>query len=151
MFHSFGHSISIIYKYLHIWINDQLEPLGIGSGQFIFLNHIARSEGISQKELSRDVVVDKATTAKAVRKLVDLGYIEKKVNEYDMRIHNLFLTDRGRDIIPTVRAALKNSTGILQTGMSGEEIAAAADILNKMEKNISRAVYTSKLADKEIL
>ncbi|MBI9101452.1 MAG: winged helix-turn-helix transcriptional regulator [Spirochaetales bacterium] len=137
MTHSFGHYVSIINKYQHIWINERLEHLGIGSGQFAFINHISRNEGISQKDLSRRVVVDKATTAKAVRKLIDRGYIEKRVNETDNRIHNLFLTERGWEILPELKRVRRENSEVLKEGMSVEEEELVEKILKKMLKNIS--------------
>ncbi len=145
MKHSFGHNISAIYRNIQIWINGELSSLGFGSGQFMFFNHISRLEGITQKELSRTIAIDKATTAKAVKKLKELGYIRSVVNKDDNRVQNLYLTSKGREILPRVRVVLKETTAILQNGMEPEEMDFARKTLDKMHKNITGRVRENRL------
>ena len=64
-----GKTMSILYRYRQIIINHKLRPYGLVSGQHIFLINIARHEGINQKDLTNLVKIDKATTAKALKKL----------------------------------------------------------------------------------
>lgn len=61
--------INIINRYHQIIINHELKPYGLGSGQYFFLLNIYENQGISQKELSNLVKTDKATTAKALKRL----------------------------------------------------------------------------------
>ena len=72
---SIGKSMSIIYRYRQILINHKLKPYDLGYGQYIFLINIERNLGISQKELTKLVMIDKATTAKALKKLEENDYI----------------------------------------------------------------------------
>ena len=65
--------LSILYRYGRSHISKVLEPYNIGSGQYIFLMVLLKNNGISQEELSDYLKIDKATTAKAVRKLEQAG------------------------------------------------------------------------------
>ena len=131
-----GHYISTIYRHLQIYLNNRFASLGFGSGQYLFFNHIAWTEGINQKELSRSLAVDKATTAKAVRKLTELGYVRQLQDENDRRFNRLYLTDAGKDILPEVRSILKHTRSILQRGMSEEQQSQSLKILDQMLTNI---------------
>jgi len=71
----FGKYIAAVYRHQQILINHHLKSYGIGSGQYVFLVKIHENPGISQKELSKLVKIDKATTAKALKKLEQKGYI----------------------------------------------------------------------------
>ena len=133
---SFGYYISIIYRHLQIYVNQKFTKYGFGSGQYMFFIHIAEEKGISQKELSRKLAIDKATTAKAIKKLTELGFISAIRNEKDKRSYNLYLTDRGKEIQPEVRTIISDTTLILQQGMSFEEIEISAKLMDRMLENI---------------
>ncbi len=93
---SLGHYVSMIYRHLQIHLNQEFSRFGFGSGQYLYFIHIAKHKGITQKELSRKLAIDKATTAKAVKKLQELGYIRSEQSRRDKRIFHLYLTLQGR-------------------------------------------------------
>lgn len=141
---SFGHYVSVIYRHLQIYLNHQFTVFGFGSGQYMFFNFISHHEGTTQKELSRKLVIDKATTAKAVNKLIQLGYVEGVQKEEDRRSYGLYLTDKGREILPEVQSILRGTTEILQEGMRPEEIQNARRALEHMLGNITGIVHDSR-------
>lgn len=82
---------------------------------------IADNPGISQKELAILTVLDKTTITKNVKKLMYNGYIERKSNEYDKRVYNLYLSDEGKKLKPTVKAILSKFTELISSVISDEE------------------------------
>jgi len=139
-YESFGKYISAIYRHQQIVINNQLKPYGIGSGQYIFLINIHKNEGMSQKELSKLVTIDKTTTAKAVRKLEDEGYIYREQDEEDKRYHKLYLTQKGKDFIPTLKKILRSNTENLSSGMSEKQHDQTIESLKLMLENVCKSV-----------
>ncbi|OQY32965.1 MAG: hypothetical protein B6241_09405 [Spirochaetaceae bacterium 4572_59] len=134
---SFGHHISIIYRHLQIHLNQEFTAFGFGSGQYLYFNYISRNEGITQKELSEVLAIDKATTAKAIHKLKRQDYIRAEQHPDDKRSYRLYLTEKGQSIVPEVRRIMKNTRGILSRGMSEEESEEALGYLYTMYKNIT--------------
>ena len=59
---SVGKYISILYRYAQSYIATHLKPLGIGSGQYMFLVALYKNDGYSQEQLSQSLMIDKATT-----------------------------------------------------------------------------------------
>jgi DNA-binding MarR family transcriptional regulator len=59
---------------------------------------ISKNEDISQKELSKFLYVDKSTTAKAVRNLVENDYVKRVQDENDKCIYKLYLTEEGKKL-----------------------------------------------------
>jgi DNA-binding MarR family transcriptional regulator len=116
-----GKYISAIYRHLQILITAQLQPFRIGSGQYIFLLTIAKKEGISQKALSEELLIDKTTTAKAIKKLEAEGYVRRETNPADNRYHLLYLTKSGREILPKVAAVLHDISRKSRVGIDDEE------------------------------
>ncbi len=137
---SFGKYISVLYRYTQIIINHQLKEYGLGSGQYLFLIAIAKSPGINQKELTAQMMNDKATTAKALSKLESLGYIERQKDEADRRNYKIFLSDKGEAFIPTLRAILQTLTSTLSTEMTASEIDQSKELLDKMLENAIKEV-----------
>jgi DNA-binding MarR family transcriptional regulator len=132
--------ISAIYRHLQILISAQLQPYRIGSGQYIFLLTIARKEGISQKVLSEKLLIDKTTTAKAIKKLEAEGYVRRETDPADKRYSLLYLTESGRAVLPKVQAALHDISGKSRTGMDDEEFQLLLALLKKMLSNVSEQV-----------
>jgi len=86
--------LSIVMRYTHKHINHQMEDLKISRGQHQYLLALYHNNGISQEELSKKMEIDKGTTARAVKKLVDNGYIIREVDENDKRAFKLFVTEK---------------------------------------------------------
>lgn len=135
-----GKYISAIYRHLQILISDQLQPFRIGSGQFTFLLTIAKAEGISQKALSEELLIDKTTTAKAIKKLEAVGYVRKETNPADKRYYLLYLTELGREVLPKVATVLHDISRKSRVGISDEEYKLMLILLKKMLHNMSEQV-----------
>lgn len=64
--------------------------INLQKGQFIFLIRVCENPGINQRDLSKLLKVDKTTTAKAIQKLIGVGYIERKEDPVDKRMWRLY-------------------------------------------------------------
>lgn len=145
---SLGRRIASIYRHQQIVLNQRLKKYGLGSGQYYFLIAVAKREGLSQKDLTEIFHIDKATTAKALRKLEEHDYIRRESNPEDRRCHKLFLTETGRNIIPTLKDVLHEQTVILSRGISADELNVVYTALDKMEQNIND--FACHMKDEEV-
>ena len=141
---SFGHYISVIYRHLQIYLNQEFTAYGFGSGQYLFFVHISHHEGITQKELSCHLAIDKATTAKAIKKLSRLGYLRSEQDETDRRSYKLYLTDKGTAILPEVRRIMRNTMEVLSRGLEEEQIGTARDHFEIMLANITTFIQDNR-------
>lgn len=141
---SFGRYISVIYRYLQILLNNRLNSYGIGSGQYIFLSAIYNNEGISQKELTNLIKIDRATTAKALNKLEESGYVDRVKDTEDRRYHKLYLTQKGLEFIPILNSIQDDLTNMLSQGMSKEQYSETINSLNLILNNVQNAVEQLK-------
>ncbi len=130
-----GKWISLLYRYGQIYITKELEPYNIGRGQSLFLLALYHKEGLLQEELSQFLKIDKGTTARAISKLEEAGYVRKEQNDKDLRSNQIFLTERGKEIRPHVFAALERWNKVISTGMSETEVETAINLLDKMAQN----------------
>jgi DNA-binding MarR family transcriptional regulator len=116
-----------------------MQKYGLGSGHFFFLRILMSREGISQKELSNILDVDKATTAKAMKKLAEAGYVKREIDSLDTRIYRLFLTDNGKKIGQELRRLGANFEEILTEGLSEDEKQQLQSLLHRAATNAKRA------------
>ena len=127
--------VSLIYRYGQMYIGEHLKQFDIGRGQHIFLNALYKEDGLTQEELSDYLKIDKGTTAKALKKLEEQGYITRTVSEKDKRCNEVHLTDKALAIKEDVGKVLTDWRERLTFGLSDEEKQLALVILEKMGHN----------------
>ncbi|MDF2879802.1 MAG: transcriptional regulator [Clostridiaceae bacterium] len=133
-----GKYISCIHRKVQAYINKELSLYNIGSGQYQFLLKIYKSDGLSQKQLSEDFCIDKATTAKAIKKLIDEQYIVRIDDKFDKRVNRIYITDKGKMLIPIIKNILKHIDNKLNDGFSQEERLKGTLLLKKFFNNASK-------------
>lgn len=143
----FAKYIAAIYRHQQILINHYLKPYGIGSGQYIFLMYISKCEGISQKELSTLMMIDKTTTTKAIKKLEDAGYIYRIKDSEDKRYFKLYITEKGKNFMPVLKNILNHVTGMFRENMSDDEHQETIKALQLLLGNVKNAVESLRHED----
>lgn len=129
---SAGKYISVLYRQAQVYISDRMKPYNIGSGQYSFLLALYRNDGISQEELSNQLMIDKGTTARAIDKLEKAGYVVRETNPKDKRAYNVFITNKARALQPVLYDIMRSWTDILVADLSREEKDMLFVILEKM-------------------
>lgn len=127
-----------IYRCTQTHIDKKLEKFNLTTGTYPYLFVLNRNEGISQNEISRELNVDKAMSARTVKKLIELGYIRKEENEEDIRAYKLYITDKAKSIIPEIIEILDDFTNILVQGNDRERIEASIEFLESVLENGKR-------------
>ncbi|MBY0161720.1 MarR family transcriptional regulator [Cytobacillus firmus] len=128
-------------------LTPRLATLRLGFGQHMFMLLLSMKEGVNQKTLSEQLMVDKTTTAKAIRKLESEGYIHKEIDPIDLRNHKIFLTDTGKAVVPKILDALAEVMEIGTKGMSAEEYIELMRLLNIILNNLNNHVQTQDSND----
>jgi len=116
-------------------MHEQLEEYNLGSGQFHFLMMLYRRDGVNQETLAETLHIDKATSARAIKKLEQQGFVTKKRDENDRRNYNIFLTEKAKKIKPKIKDILNDWTKILLKDISKEEQNQLFNLLEKIAQN----------------
>lgn len=138
----FGKHISLIYRHSQIFFNVQFKSYNLGSGQYIFLVNLYQNQGITQEQLSDIVKMDKATTAKAIAKLIAEGYVIRKTCESDRRAYNLYTTEKAEAIKGNVFEILDEWNDIMMSTLDTKDRKRLFKLIEKISTNIVN--YQSK-------
>ncbi len=122
-------NISALYRYTQKYFDRNMAPFNLGSGQMIFILLIYEHEGISMQQLSLLADIDKGTTTKSIKKLVDEGYIEIQVDETDKRVKRMYTTKKTAEIINDLYSFRNEYTSYLTKGLSEQEITQVTDTM----------------------
>lgn len=127
-----------IYRYTQSYTDEVLGKYNLSSGTYPFLLKLNMNEGISQNQISKILNVDKAMSARAVKRLIELEYIKKEENHEDTRAYRLFLTDKAKAIIPNIIKELNKWIDMITQGLTEEEKGNVVDSLKKIMNNAEK-------------
>lgn len=123
---------SKIYRITQCHMDKELDKFNLSTGLYPYLIILSRMSGISQNEISKELNVDKAMSARSIKKLIELGYIYKKENTEDIRAYKLFLTDKAKSIIPELFIIINDWISSIVEGCSEEEKEIGIRFLSKV-------------------
>lgn len=109
-------------------------PRGLSGAQFNVLNVLGpKPEGLSQRELSDVLVVDRSNITGLLDRMTKAGWVRRQDHPSDRRVYLVSLTTSGRklwrQILPDYLAAVRQVTGGLDRG----ELKRATETLQRLE------------------
>lgn len=130
-----GKKIRGITRNVKTFINQELKNYKISEGQFEYFIIIYENEGINQKDLASLMNVGKASVTKAIKKLLEEGLIERKVNEKDQRNYGLYISEKGKPYFEIFKHVSTEITETMLKDFSNKEIATLQNLLTKLHEN----------------
>ena len=129
--------ISQLYRKRSSYINKEISKYGIGSGQFMFLLELYKKDGKNQEEIAEDLKMDKGTTARALKKLEEQGFLTRLKDEKDKRSNKIYLSDKAKNIREDIFNILDDWNKQITRSLAKEEVKMLEDLLEKVSKNIN--------------
>lgn len=131
-------AISAIYRYSQTYIGRNIRHYNIGQGQWAFLTQLLFNyDGITQEELSEILNINKANTARALKKLEDEGYVHRVEDPNDARKKIVYVTDKSKNFEYEFHMVFKELNRILSKDFSDDERETVRRLLYKMFDNIA--------------
>jgi len=132
---SIGRLLAHLHRQGSIYLQRHLSTWGVGSGSHRLILMLFHGEGVSQRELARELHLDKAAVARMIKKLSQAGYIRKEVDPEDRRASKIHLTEDGRELVPQIRKVLNGWSNVLTGGFSPREQEEVLGLLERMSIN----------------
>ncbi|MBQ9036658.1 MAG: anaerobic ribonucleoside-triphosphate reductase activating protein [Erysipelotrichaceae bacterium] len=133
-------NISALYRYTQRYFDKNMAAFNIGSGQMIFLLLIYEHEGIAMQQLTDMADIDKGTTTKSIKKLVDEGYVEIRVDESDKRVKRLYTTKKATGIINDLYGFRNEFVNQLMKNLDEETIEREMRVMDTITRNAKEIV-----------
>ncbi len=132
IYEEFGRWISILYRQFQIYINNALKDLDITSSEYIFLIKLYENEELSQEELSSIYYVDKAATARSLKRLEKKGYIYRLRDPNDKRAYKICVTPKALSVKMRIYEALESWDQKISVNIDDEKLREISKILKVM-------------------
>jgi DNA-binding MarR family transcriptional regulator len=131
----------IIKTFIDKEMNGRLAPYGVTASQGPFILAIGQHDGINLKQLSDEVMVDKALTTRTVKLLIDNGLAENTGNGSR---YSIVLTDRGRDMCSVIGNNLHEVTDMMTSDLSREELETFRICMTKIHRTLADKIGTEE-------
>lgn len=128
---------------------------GIGSGEMDLIHMVRHNPGLSQREISLQLNMDKGAVARRTASLEQKGYLIRKENPADGRSQLLYATEKAENLKTSKAAVETVFYAWLLEGLDPAELASFTAVLDKLylrSKQESRSGFpnvTKLLAERE--
>lgn len=135
--------INHIHRSNAIVYNTRLREYGINHCQHPYILHICQNPGITQEELTREICVNKSNVARQLASLEAGGYLTRSPDPDDRRVLRVFPTEKMKELLPHVRAVMREWNQCLLEGFSEEEQAQLVSMLELITSRATKAAQPS--------
>ncbi len=117
---------------------DGFRKFEISKGQPKILNYLAENDGSIQREIAKNCNIEPATVTSILATMEKSGFIERKLNEEDRRIINVYLTEKGKETQRNCQDVICEIEKECFAGFSDEEKEQAKVLFERMYNNLNR-------------
>lgn len=127
-----------IKNYIEKRVSQTSESMGLKRTHGQFLKTIYDNEGLSLKELSNEMYVDKSLTTRVIKSLIDNGFVINMNSE--SREYRLYLTDKGNDAVGKIDKIVNEAWDELLSELTDDEMETLARIHMKINEKLKSDV-----------
>ena len=124
--------ISVLYRQFQIYINNNTKDLQISASEYIFLMEMYKNDNMSQEQLSKNLIIDKSATARAIKSLEEKEYIIRKKDDNDKRTNRIKFTKKGIEIKDRLSNLLEEWNNEITSDIDKNLLNTVIDTINKM-------------------
>ena len=140
--------IGMIARALDAISNIEFKLLQLTKGQYLYIVRIFEQEGIFPDQLAELIKVDRTTAARAIKKLEENGFIEKKDDLHNKKIKRLYTTEKGKAIYPFIRRENDFSNNMSLNGLTKAERETLLGLLQRVRENVDTDWHYVKSGNK---
>ncbi|MGG3466306.1 MarR family transcriptional regulator [Neobacillus pocheonensis] len=118
------------------YIKAKLAHLNIAPEQNLILLLLWERDGLTQNEIAKKLDKDKTNIARMLCNLEKKGFIRRKMNEFDNRSFNVFLTEDGKKLSEQMIPIAEEFNNIVCSGITREELQTVKRVLFQMRQNV---------------
>jgi DNA-binding MarR family transcriptional regulator len=145
-----AHLVKDAIRALNRALQVRLAEHGVSLGHWPYLRVLWESDGLTQRELSREAGVMEPTTFAAMKAMQERGYIVRRQLANNRRKVHIFLTAKGRALKTKLVPLAQSVNGVAMRGVSPTDVAITrrtllAAIENLANEELRSAAYGADL------
>ena len=105
--------------------------------KLIFL--IAHAQ-MNQKEIAQKLRITEATLSVRIKRLVDMGFIERKLNEDDKRHYYIVLSSQGKAVIEEMKRDFHYVHQVVCKDLTDEDYQSVLKVVKKIKRNLKEEI-----------
>lgn len=117
---------------------------GIGRGQGLVLRVLAENDGLAQSELAEELDIRPSSLGELVMKLEENGLVERRRNEDNKRVINVFLTEKGRMAEQESVNPRRQAADSWCAGLNDAEKEQLSELLQKLNASMEDALIKNE-------
>jgi DNA-binding MarR family transcriptional regulator len=134
----FAHLVKDATRVLVRALQRRLAAFGVSFGHWAFLRILWESDGLTQRELSREAGVMEPTTFGALKAMESRGYIARRQLAGNRRKIHIFLTAKGRALKDKLVPLAEEVNRIAVQGVPARDVAATRRTLFAVLESLAR-------------
>lgn len=107
--------------------------------QMRLISFISKNE-VNQKQIAKELRITEATLSVRIRRLVDMGIVEKKMNPDDKRNYQIVLSDFGKTIMNELKQDFDHIHHVICQNMTIDDYDAVLNVIRKIKKNLKEEI-----------
>ena len=127
-----GRAVTFLHRSRSRMMSERLRDYGFSGAMYLILLHIERHPGTTQDSIANHMFIDKCNVARRTKKLETLGYLYRETNQNDRRQNNLYLTEKGRELVPVIRSYMAQWGRTITEDLTSQECVTLLELLTKM-------------------
>jgi len=115
-----------------------MHEYGISIAQWRILVNLFEHGFVTAKELGSLASMDKSTVSRAIKTMLDMGYLVKKINNNDKRAYFVELSNKGKVLYHKISPKALEWEANLKSGISEEEYDCFMSVLLKLDEKLKQ-------------
>ena len=110
---------------------------GLTRAQWQALAYLRRQEGINQSGLAEALDLEPITVGRLIDRMEEAGWVERRADAADRRVHRLHMTERARPMVAHLEAIADDLTEEAFAGLPRSDRDRIMELLSRIRVNLS--------------
>lgn len=133
-----GYLLNTSSKLIKRTMDNKLSKYNITTSQWAVLKLLDTKNQLTQTEIAKELLGDKATAGDIILRLCEKNYIEKSINKNDKRMYVVSLTPKAKNLITDMERMANDVTKKALEGLGDNDVQILYKSLNQIINNLSK-------------
>lgn len=136
VFYTLEETIKSYRRFAHRRIKQKLEMLTLDQGLILMI--LDSLPNTNQVQLGEILFKDNASVTRTIKRMTEIGYLNKTVDRNDKRTASLSITRLGRITLKKLVPIVETNRKTALTGITEQEMQVLLQVLGKISRNVNK-------------